>query len=603
MTSQNRYYESVEMINNRITNKKHDDFEKDQEITVNQTVDSVSSSLDVNCDGDVDVTDERCCGDRLPVSSTLILTISRKFDKHFVTFFTDFFLIASALALFLLIGESLSYSKYELEAFRNLAILWLSSIVGAFSAKICGLPSLMGMIGSGILVTNTSNNITIPETWNEIVRASGLAIVLVRSGLELDISSVQKSGFMTMRLTFLPGLFEALTCGFLSAILFQMPLLLGLSLGCLLAAVSPAVVVVGMLELQSLGYGVAKGIPSLVIAAASFDDIAAIAGFSFMIEFAIKAKSKGMLQMILHGPLSILLGISSGCLGGILVSLTKIWNVEWKRSAMIIVSVLIIMFTLKAYSFSGSGAIGALTVGVVASFCWKSGIPERFAKESNQSFVNVTEHHISILWDLMFEPLLFVVIGSVMKFDLIPDGTLIKSLIVVMAGIFVRMATAFLCTCGAELNFNERLFISLAWIPKATVQAALCSFPLVLINQEMSSNEMFSDYVTWGNQILSTAIISIVVTAPLGLIVIQYFGPKCLSKDDVSGLKDEHNVQRYNGDELIDLLSQLELSIRHHVPDSVDNSIKEDINQMLWQCRSMLIGENQDNGRVLLPEC
>ena len=83
----------------------------------------------------------------------------------------------------MLIGESLSYSKYELDAFRNLAILWLSSIVGAFSAKICGLPSLMGMIGSGILVTNTSNNITIPETWNEIVRASGLAIVLVRSGL------------------------------------------------------------------------------------------------------------------------------------------------------------------------------------------------------------------------------------------------------------------------------------------------------------------------------------------------------------------------------------------------------------------------------------
>jgi len=208
-----------------------------------------------------------------------------------------------------------------IRSFWNLSLLWLVSMTAGGLIKIIGLPPLLGMIAVGIVLSNVSSTFSIPERWSETATSSGLAIILVRSGLELNAAgTLRKSGFVTMcRLTCLPGCAEAIACGLASTVVFGMPLSLALSLGFILAAVSPAIVVVEMLKLQSLGLG--GGIPSLVMAAASFDDVVAIAGFSVCIGLAITSEEGSLVQAILHGPLSLFLGVAVGGVCGIVLSL------------------------------------------------------------------------------------------------------------------------------------------------------------------------------------------------------------------------------------------------------------------------------------------
>lgn len=142
----------------------------------------------------------------------------------------------------------------------------------------------------------------------------------------------------------------------------------------------------------------------------------------------------------------------------------------------------------------------------------------------------------------MFEPLLFGVIGAGLDFNLIPGKTVIKSLIIVTIGISVRLPVAYIVTRGNGFTAKERAFISVAWLPKATVQAALSSFPLVLAKHVLSeSDDSYARYMIWGNEILSTAIISIIVTAPLGLVLIQYLAPRWLSVSDYNGEEGEED--------------------------------------------------------------
>ncbi len=316
-------------------------------------------------------------------------------------------------------------------------------------------------------------------------------------------------------------------------LLFDMPFWLGMSLGFILAAVSPALVVAGMLKLSKLGYGVSKGIPSLIVACASFDDVVAICFFSLCIGMAIQDKSTGFAGAALLGPLSVVLGIFIGLLLASLGALTKLWNTTWKRTALVTLLALSVMFGMQALSYPGGGAMGSITLGVASSFYWQNGYPNRFAVIADSHFADKAEQQISILWSLAFEPLLFGSIGSSLHFDLIPNGTVLKSLCLVSIGSICRLLSAFSVTARSNLTTKERGFIALAWMPKATVQAALCSFPLLQAKEVFSKDDpLFEHYMLWGSQILSTAILSICVTAPLGVISIQSLGQLWLDRQD-----------------------------------------------------------------------
>ena len=135
---------------------------------------------------------------------------------------------------------------------------------------------------------------------------------------------------------------------------------------------------------------------------------------------------------------------------------------------------------------------------------------------------------VTVLWITTFEPLLFGVIGLSLDFHLI-QGTVLTSLFIVSVGLLFRLVAAFLVTSGTNnFTFYERVFIAIAWIPKATVQAAMCSVPLTLFKSKMKGEENYDQFLCWGSQIISTAILSICLTAPVGMIFVNHLGPRIL---------------------------------------------------------------------------
>jgi NhaP-type Na+/H+ or K+/H+ antiporter len=178
------------------------------------------------------------------------------------------------------------------------------------------------------------------------------------SSTEIDIHSVANAGGASLRLTCLPGLVEAAVCAAASYGIFGMPIALASSLGFILAAVSPAIVVPGMTNLQRLGYGVEKGIPSLVMAACAFDDIVAITGFTICIGIAFDSHDNLALSAFLHGPAATFLGVLSGCVAGcILAASTRFCPHQWQRTALALELGLLLSWGFKLAGFNGSGAV------------------------------------------------------------------------------------------------------------------------------------------------------------------------------------------------------------------------------------------------------
>lgn len=411
-----------------------------------------------------------------------------------------------------------------------IAVLWFSSMACGMAFKMARLPQLLGMLCAGILVKNCGDLTRgMPDAWGEVIRAWGLVNILMRGGLEMDVGAVKRLGMGVVRLTVMPGVSEAVAAGVLAIAVFQMPFILGLAFGFILAAVSPAVVVGGMFDMQAQGYGVVKGIPTLVVAAASFDDVVAISGFSIFIGIAVGSGGNVAMDAI-GGVLSVVGGIIAGTIGGVVLSATKLWNTPWKRALALILLAIIFKFGFKALHYDGAGALAALVMAAVASQLWTSGRGV-FAAGPDEEMTHRAEHDLCLVWRLISEPLLFGVIGSALDFRNVEASSIPKAVLLILGCVLVRTAAAFVATCGCGFSTLERTFIALAWSPKATVQAALGAVPLAMIKDSMKPNDPdFTKYEKHGLDILTTAVFSILLTAPFGLIVIQKLGPRWLER-------------------------------------------------------------------------
>ena len=295
---------------------------------------------------------------------------------------------------------------------------------------------------------------------------------------------------------------------------------------------------------------------SLVVAAASFDDVVAISGFSIAFSFAVPSlESHSTVMTLLHGPLEIIFGVLLGFAGGYLISFTKIWNKRWKRTAVVLGLGLMMMFGMLRQGFSGAGAMGGLIMGMVGSVNWRAGTPVMMSKRADEHYIHHAESDLALIWSMVCQPLLFGVIGSALDFTEIPVATIPKAILVVFCGLCTRLPIAYFATYGKGLTTHERGFIALSWIPKATVQAALCAVPLdrfienwnyrdcadegvggtpeiaMKSAEYISCMDEYDQDMKWGYDILTTAVLGILLTAPLGLIFIQVLGPKWLSHD------------------------------------------------------------------------
>jgi Kef-type K+ transport system membrane component KefB len=438
----------------------------------------------------------------------------------------------------------------------SVSILWLTSYCFSYICIKASIPPLLGMLISGILLKNLPSYPvdSLPTSWASTIRVCGLALILIRSGLNLDIPAIIKAGWVCFRLTIMPGVTEALLLSGLGVILFDMPYILALSMGFILAAVSPAVVVSGMFELESKGYGVKEGIPSLIIASASFDGVVAISGFSICIASAIPSSSASNDTIIdnLNGIFNFIGGIIVGYIAGYIISLTILWNSQIKRTVVTLAVGLMCSFIGTWYGYGGGGALAGLVMAVVGAKNWRVGIPMSLSDGPNLVASTQVGHELAKIWNIFAQPLLFAVIGSSVNFRSIDMDIIPLALLAVMCGMLLRVCMAFTATYGAGFNLKTRIFIALSWIPKATVQAALGSVPLDLVLSKMSpTHPDYDKYVKWGNDIVVIAVVAILITAPIGLIVFDKLGPLWLEKkeeidDDIDNINEVIEVNEIN---------------------------------------------------------
>lgn len=446
-------------------------------------------------------------------------------------------------------------------------LLWGLSTIAAHISESLGCPGLLAQLLTGIILRNLPGDedfLYLPKDWSVKIKAIGLCCIFLRSGLELDIPMIMRQGGIAARLTVCPGVTEAIIVGVASMFIFEMPFEVAVVLGFVLAAVSPAVVVSGMFDLQHRGYGIKKGIPSLIVAAASFDDVVALTGFSICIGSAIPSDHDAILGYM-HAPIEIIGALVAGLIFGAICGCTIAWDTHWKRVAIILSSGFFVMMIAVHYHYSSMGALGCLCIGVVAAKCWMDALCGSLSLPENTHWHHEVEHDVAKIWKYVAQPLLFSVIGSSVDFSTIESSTIPKAIGVILIGATFRVCTAFGVTYGNNLTLKERLFIGLSWIPKATVQAALGALPLTMVESSLDKSDPdYNDYVAYGQNILVTAVFSILITAPIGIIVIDKFGPTWLEHTDPAEFDHEHGEPKWVRSEAIRRVQEEALTELYH---------------------------------------
>ncbi|NLW28981.1 MAG: sodium:proton antiporter [Erysipelothrix sp.] len=392
----------------------------------------------------------------------------------------------------------------------SLALIFLIGMTLGNIAERFKLPKLLGMLLTGMLLGPNGLNLldsTILDVSTEL-RQIALIIILVRAGLNLDGNDLKKVGRPAILLCFVPALFEIV------GMLLLAPKLLGISLldaavmGSVVAAVSPAVIVPSMLKLMESGYGTKKSIPQMIMAGASVDDVFVIVLFTALSTLSQSGSLSNFNWLTI--PSSILLGLLVGVVAGLGLSFlfTK-FHIRDTGKVIIILSVsfLLVSFEQAVSSIVGfSGLLAVMALGA-AIHQQKRIVSKRLSGK------------FSKLW-FAAEVLLFVLVGASVNIGYSFNAGL-QSIVLVFSVTLFRMVGVAISLIRTNLNKKERLFTGFAYIPKATVQAAIGGLPLAM---GLSSGEI----------ILTIAVVSILLTAPLGAILIDSSFKRLLIKSKVA---------------------------------------------------------------------
>lgn len=384
-------------------------------------------------------------------------------------------------------------------------ILMLGMLLGWLCKKF-KLPSLIGMLATGILLGPYVLNVLDASILgiSSDLRKIALIIILTRAGLSLDISGLKKIGRPAVMMCFIPATFELIGIVLLAPKLLELSLMEVAIIGTVLAAVSPAVVVPRMVNLMENGYGTKKGIPQLILAGASVDDVYVIVLFT---TFTGMAQGKGVdVLSFLNIPFSIVAGIIAGLAAGYVMSkyFEKV-HIRDTGKVLIILSVSFILVTLEdriQCAFSFSALIAIMFIGVAIQK-FREPVAKRISAKYNK------------LW-VAAEVFLFVLVGATVNISYLGNVG-VKAIIVIVGALLFRMAGVFVCLLGTDFNKKERLFTMMAYTPKATVQAAIGGIPL-------------SMGLACGDITLTVAVLAIVITAPLGAFAIDISYRRFLEK-------------------------------------------------------------------------
>ena len=384
-------------------------------------------------------------------------------------------------------------------------ILLVGMSMGWFCRKM-KLPGLLGMLATGIVLGPYVLDLLDPSILgiSAELRKIALIIILTRAGLGLDLSGLKKIGRPAVLMCFVPASFELLGMLLLAPKLMGLSILEAAVMGAVLAAVSPAVVVPRMVKLMDEGYGVKEGIPQLILAGASVDDVYVIVLFS---TFTGMMQGTGVSAIrFINIPVSILLGIAIGLgIGVLLACFFQKVHMRDTSKVLIILSISFLLVVMEDHlvtpiTFSALIAVMFIGIGLQRK-------REVVAKRLSAKYGK--------LW-VAAEVFLFVLVGATVNIGYIGKVG-IKALIVIAVALVFRMFGVLMCLLGTEIRGKERLFTMLAYTPKATVQAAIGGIPLSL-------------GFACGESVLAVSVMAIVLTAPLGAFAIDLTYKKFLKK-------------------------------------------------------------------------
>ena len=388
----------------------------------------------------------------------------------------------------------------------SLAIILLLGLLFNYIFQKIKMPGLLGMLILGVLIGPYGLNLLGPEIMSisSDLRKIALIIILLRAGFGINREDLNKVGKTALKLSCIPGLIEGFLIALVSTKVLGFSFIQGGILGFILAAVSPAVVVPQMLDFMKRRLGTNKGIPTLILAGASIDDVFAITIFSTFLAL-YSGKNANIAINLLGIPISIILGISLGVIIGIiLIVLFKNYHIRDSKKVLIILGTAIILTTLENIlknKIQIAALLGVMTIGFI--------IVEKLPDVGRRLALKFDK-----IW-VFAEILLFVLVGAQVNVSVALNGG-VKGIIIIVLGLIGRSIGVLISLIGTELNFNERLFCVISYIPKATVQAAIGAVPLSL-------------GVNGGELILAIAVLSIIITAPLGAIGISKSGEKLLT--------------------------------------------------------------------------
>lgn len=389
---------------------------------------------------------------------------------------------------------------------KSIALIMLIGMSAGWICRKVKLPGLLGMLFTGIILGPYVFNLLDSSILlvSADIRKIALVIILTRAGLTLNLEDLKKVGRPAFLMCFVPATFEMLGMIILAPRLLSVSLIEAAVIGAVVAAVSPAVVVTKMIKLMEDGYGTKQGIPQLILAGASVDDVYVIVMFTAFTSLAQGGNVSVM--SFVNIPVSIMFGIIIGIIIG------KALAVVWKKlhirdtvKAAIFLSVALLLVDIEA-SLNTTITFASLISVMFIGIALKKDRPEvafRLSQKYNKMWV----------WA---EVMLFVLVGATVDIGYVAYAG-VSSIVIIIGALIFRMVGVALCMAGTKLKLKERVFCMLAYTPKATVQAAIGGVPL-------------SMGLACGNTVLTVAVLAIIITAPLGAFAIDMTYRKLLKK-------------------------------------------------------------------------
>lgn len=394
----------------------------------------------------------------------------------------------------------------------SLAILFLCGFSVAEIFRRLKLPRVVGMLLSGIILGPFVLDLLEPTLLgiSAELRKIALIIILIKAGLSLDIKDLKKVGRPAVLLSFLPAVFEIIACVIFAPLFLEVSRTEAALIGAVLGAVSPAVVVPKMVQLMDKNIGTNKSIPQLILAGASLDDVFVIVLFTAFLGM-VQGNGISVLEFV-DIPVSIILGTLAGITCGFIIYLVyKLFNkiggnIRNTTLVIVILSFGFLLNTLEAAIekyVAISGMLAVISMACVIKI------------KADNSIVNKLAESYGNIW-IAAEVILFVLIGAAVNIRY-TFGAGGKALMLILTALVFRSVGVAVSLIGTKLNAKERLFCVIAYLPKATVQAAIGGVPLAL-------------GLECGETVLSVAVLSILITAPLGAIGMDITDKKLLDK-------------------------------------------------------------------------